>query len=165
MIIPQRIKQSVVRSQTGGSITCTKSAGKSLPDQSLLNVGDFINEQKVGSFQVQVAVICFMIVAIDGFDTATIGFLAPAIRTEWNLTPLQLAPLFGAGLFGLMIGAFVFGPLSDRYGGELKRRLRARRNCLSTPKISCSERALSTLSGRPGNARPPTQSPRSGLRL
>jgi MFS transporter, AAHS family, 4-hydroxybenzoate transporter len=70
----------------------------------------------VGSFQVLVAVICFMIVAIDGFDTATIGFLAPAIRTEWNLTPLQLAPLFGAGLFGLMTGAFIFGPLADRCG-------------------------------------------------
>ena len=36
----------------------------------------------IGAFQVLVAVICFLIVAIDGFDTATIGFLAPAIRAS-----------------------------------------------------------------------------------
>src|SRR5207244_3338821 len=47
---------------------------------------------------------------------AAIGFIAPAIRAEWNLTPAQLAPLFGAGLAGLMAGAFLFGPLADKFG-------------------------------------------------
>jgi AAHS family 4-hydroxybenzoate transporter-like MFS transporter len=55
-------------------------------------------------------VLCFLVVAIDGFDTASIGFIAPAIRSDWNLTPAELAPLFGSGLFGLMAGAFAIGP-------------------------------------------------------
>ena len=55
-------------------------------------------------------------VAIDGFDTASIGFIAPAIRTNWALRASQLAPLFGSGLFGLTVGAFVVGPFSDRHG-------------------------------------------------
>ncbi|WP_077038332.1 aromatic acid/H+ symport family MFS transporter [Pelomonas sp. KK5] len=63
-----------------------------------------------------VVALCFGIVAIDGFDTAAIGFLAPAIRAEWALSPQQLAPVFGAGLAGLMAGAFLFGPLADRFG-------------------------------------------------
>ena len=59
------------------------------------------------SLQLAVAVLCFLVAAIDGFDTASIGFLAPAIGVEWGIAPQQMAPLFGAGLFGLMGGAFL----------------------------------------------------------
>lgn len=85
------------------------------PNRSI-NVTDFINAHKLAPFQILIVVLCFLIVAIDGFDTAAIGFIAPAIRAEWQLGPAQLAPLFGAGLAGLMAGAFIFGPLADKYG-------------------------------------------------
>lgn len=81
-----------------------------------VNVTDFIAHHALSSYQVLIIVLCFLIVAIDGFDTAAIGFLAPAIRAEWQLTPGDIAPLFGAGLAGLMAGAFLFGPLADRFG-------------------------------------------------
>ena len=81
-----------------------------------INVSEFINAHRLAPFQILIVVLCFLIVAIDGFDTAAIGFLAPAIRADWNLTAAQLAPLFGAGLIGLMAGAFLFGPLADRFG-------------------------------------------------
>lgn len=81
-----------------------------------LDVAAFIDRQRVGRYQLLVAGLCFLIVAIDGFDTAAIGFLAPAIGAEWQLSAAQLAPLFGAGLAGLMAGAFVFGPLADKLG-------------------------------------------------
>src|SRR5256885_16977301 len=81
-----------------------------------INVSEFINVHRLAPFQILIVVLCFLIVAIDGFDTAAIGFLAPAIRAEWSLSAAQLAPLFGAGLAGLMAGAFLFGPLADKYG-------------------------------------------------
>ncbi len=81
-----------------------------------VNVSDLINHAPISRFQVMVALLCFFVVALDGFDTAAIGFIAPAIGGQWGLAPPQLAPLFGAGLFGLMTGAFLFGPLSDRFG-------------------------------------------------
>jgi len=81
-----------------------------------VNVTDFIAHHALSPYQVLIIVLCFLIVAIDGFDTAAIGFLAPAIRAEWQLTPGDIAPLFGAGLAGLMAGAFLFGPLADRFG-------------------------------------------------
>jgi MFS transporter, AAHS family, 4-hydroxybenzoate transporter len=81
-----------------------------------IDVQDVINAHPVSGFQKLVIALCFLVVAIDGFDTAAIGFIAPALRREWGVTPAQLAPLFGAGLFGLMVGAFVFGPLADKVG-------------------------------------------------
>jgi AAHS family 4-hydroxybenzoate transporter-like MFS transporter len=87
-----------------------------MPRPAAIDVTRFIDEAPLSPFQILIVVLCFLVVAIDGFDTAAIGFIAPAIRSEWQLSPAQLGPLFGAGLAGLMGGAFVFGPLSDRYG-------------------------------------------------
>ena len=87
-----------------------------MPTERTVNVTEFIAQHPLAPFQVLTIVLCFLIVAIDGFDTAAIGFLAPAISAEWGLTPAALAPLFGAGLGGLMAGAFLFGPLADKYG-------------------------------------------------
>ena len=81
-----------------------------------IDVQEFINAHPLSRSQRWVIAFCFLVVAIDGFDTAAVGFIAPALRAAWGLAPAQLAPLFGAGLFGLMIGAFVFGPLADKVG-------------------------------------------------
>src|SRR3954451_13929837 len=81
-----------------------------------IDVQDFMNSHELSSYQVRIIALCFLIVAIDGFDTAAIGFIATALWTEWGVTAGQLAPLFGAGLFGLMVGAFIFDPLADKIG-------------------------------------------------
>jgi AAHS family 4-hydroxybenzoate transporter-like MFS transporter len=82
-----------------------------------VNVTSFVDARKVSPFQILIVVLCFLIVAIDGFDTAAIGFIAPAIRAEWNLSPAQLAPLFGAGR-PVSWWALLFGPLADRIGAS-----------------------------------------------
>jgi AAHS family 4-hydroxybenzoate transporter-like MFS transporter len=83
---------------------------------TVINILDFINSRKLYGFQISVLVLCFLVVAVDGFDTAAVGYIAPALVEQWKVTRPQLAPLFGAGLFGLMAGAFVFGPIADKVG-------------------------------------------------
>lgn len=84
--------------------------------QNSIDVQSFIDEIPLSSLQKLIMWLCFLIVAIDGFDTAAVGFIAPALKAEWGLHATDLAPLFGAGLFGLMAGALIFGPLSDKLG-------------------------------------------------
>ena len=82
----------------------------------VIDVQQFIDSHKLSGAQLRLILLCFLVVAVDGFDTASIGFIAPAIRAEWALRPAQLAPLFASGLFGLMLGAFAVGPIADRHG-------------------------------------------------
>ena len=84
--------------------------------QPYIDVTAFIDRHRVSRFQIAIIVLCFLIVAIDGFDTAAIGFIAPVIRVHWQLVPSQLGAVFGAGLAGLMAGALLFGPFGDRIG-------------------------------------------------
>lgn len=81
-----------------------------------LDIQEIIDSSPVSPLQTRILWLCFLVVAIDGFDTAVIGFLAPDIRSEWSASAASLTPLMMAGLIGLMVGSFVFGPLSDRLG-------------------------------------------------
>ncbi|QYY29764.1 MFS transporter [Cupriavidus pinatubonensis] len=86
------------------------------PARNAVNVREFIDAARLSPLQLRIMLLCFAIVALDGFDIAIIGFLAPHIRSEWSLSMVALGPLFSAGLLGLMTGAFLCGPLADRIG-------------------------------------------------
>ena len=71
-----------------------------------LDVQQFIDERRFSPYQWFVLILCFLIVATDGFDTAAIGFVAPSLAQEWHATKAALAPVMSAALVGLAIGAF-----------------------------------------------------------
>ena len=81
-----------------------------------IDVQAFLNEHPFSSFQWAIFGLCFLIVLLDGFDTAAIGYIAPLLITEWGVTRPDLAPVLSAALFGLAAGALSSGPLADRFG-------------------------------------------------
>jgi AAHS family 4-hydroxybenzoate transporter-like MFS transporter len=88
------------------------------PDRSV-NVQTFLNENPFSGFQWGILALCFLIVLLDGFDTAAIGYIAPSLIKEWGVTRPALAPVLSAALFGLAAGALSAGPLADHLGRKL----------------------------------------------
>lgn len=84
-----------------------------------VNVQDFLNAHRFSPYQWLIFGLCFVIVLLDGFDTAAIGFIAPSLVQDWGVTRPALAPVLSAALFGLAAGAMAAGPLSDRVGRKL----------------------------------------------
>ncbi|PVZ42704.1 aromatic acid/H+ symport family MFS transporter [Pseudomonas sp. CC120222-01a] len=81
-----------------------------------VDVQAIIDSQPVARVQWRILLLCFLVTAIDGLDTAAIGFIAPALREHWQIGAAELGPVLGAALIGLMLGAFMAGPLADRFG-------------------------------------------------
>jgi AAHS family 4-hydroxybenzoate transporter-like MFS transporter len=81
-----------------------------------VDVSTFLDDQPITIKQWLLFALCMVVLAIDGFDTTSIGFLAPALIDDWGIPKYQLGPVMMAGLFGVAMGCFVAGPLADRYG-------------------------------------------------
>lgn len=80
------------------------------------NIATLVEEQKAGRFAVGLLFWCFLIMLMDGYDQTAVSFAAPAIIKDWHVARGGFGPVFGAGLFGTLIGSFIFGYLGDRLG-------------------------------------------------
>jgi Arabinose efflux permease len=76
----------------------------------------FLDEQPLSAFHWLVFGLCFCIMLLDGFDTASIGYIAPSLLGEWGIAKAALGPVLSAALVGLSVGGLSAGPLADRFG-------------------------------------------------
>ena len=81
-----------------------------------VNIAAVIDTNKVSSFQVWLLILVGLTVVIDGFDVQAMGFVAPAIIQEWGVDKAELGPVFGAGLFGMLVGSLALSVLADKIG-------------------------------------------------
>ncbi|MFP4894960.1 MFS transporter [Paraburkholderia sp. EG304] len=81
-----------------------------------LDVQQWLDERRIGRFQILVLLMCMFIVTLDGLDTVMVGFIAPALSSAWAIPRDALGPVMSGGLLGLAFGALCAGPLADRFG-------------------------------------------------
>ncbi len=84
-----------------------------------IDVTRVIDEARFGRSQLSVAVLCTAVAMLDGFDTQSVSFVVPVIAGLWRVPMAAFGAVFAAGLLGLTIGAFLFGPLGDRFGRKV----------------------------------------------
>ena len=87
-----------------------------MPASPAIDVSALIDERPVSHLQWRVVLLGFIIIALDGFDTAIMGFIAPELARVWGIAPSHLGPVLSAALVGLALGAMGAGPLADRVG-------------------------------------------------
>lgn len=90
-----------------------------VPEAGTLDVQAFINAQPLSRYQWRVVILCFLIVFLDGLDTAAMGFIAPALSADWGIPRASLGPVMSAALIGMVFGALGSGPLADRFGRKV----------------------------------------------
>jgi AAHS family 4-hydroxybenzoate transporter-like MFS transporter len=81
-----------------------------------VDVTEAIERARFGSLQFLILALCAWIALLDGFDTQAIAYVAPVIAEQWGIPMAGFGPIFGAGLAGLTVGAFVLSPAADRFG-------------------------------------------------
>lgn len=81
-----------------------------------MHIKTFLNEQKWSVFQTLIFCMMFLVAFFDGMDTAVMGYIAPDLIREWQISKADIIPVLSAALIGAAIGAIVFGPLADKFG-------------------------------------------------
>lgn len=81
-----------------------------------INVSDVVDQSRLRAFQILVLALCALCMIMDGFDVQAMGYVAPAVIKEWQISKASLGPVFGAGLFGMLIGSLALGVVADRLG-------------------------------------------------
>ena len=84
--------------------------------EGAFNVQEFMDGRRMGGAQWLILAVSFLVLVTDGFHTAVMAFLAPALSAELSISKSALGPVLAASLIGLAVGAMVAGPLADRYG-------------------------------------------------
>jgi len=80
------------------------------------DLDSIINRGGLSGFQIVIVALCAAVMIVDGFDTQSISFAAPAIAAAWHVQPSGFGLVFGIGLFGGLVGAVCTGVVADRIG-------------------------------------------------
>src|SRR5262245_45533090 len=84
--------------------------------QQNVEISQLLDNNKISGFQAGIFVLCGLCLIMDGFDVQALGYLAPAIIKDWQLTPAQMGPVLSAALFGILVGSIVFSAIAVRIG-------------------------------------------------
>ena len=82
------------------------------------NVSDVIDHARFNPYHLRIAMLCGVLVFLDGFDLTAISYAAPQFIKLFGISRAMIAPVFSAGLLGLTLGALLFGLVADRIGAK-----------------------------------------------
>jgi len=82
----------------------------------IINTSEMIDKAKFNGFFKSIVAICMITTLCDGFDINIFGLIIPTLMKDWKIGPAQIGILASWGMFGMIFGSMVFGPLADAIG-------------------------------------------------
>ena len=83
---------------------------------AVVEIKQFIDERKMSNYQWLVVGLCFLVAMLDGIDAAAMGFIAPSLMSDFNISRVVFGPVLSAAIFGFAVGGIFLGPFADRIG-------------------------------------------------
>ena len=83
---------------------------------SKINIGELLEDSRIGPLQWRVFLLCMICLIMDGFDVQAMGYVTPALLKDWKIAGSQMGPIFAAANFGVLIGSLVFSMVADKIG-------------------------------------------------
>lgn len=81
-----------------------------------IDIPSVIDSNRLSRSQLWILIMVGLTVVMDGFDVQSMGYVAPAIIADWGVSKAELGPVFGAGLFGMLVGSLTLSVLADKIG-------------------------------------------------
>ncbi|WP_227551619.1 MFS transporter [Metabacillus sediminilitoris] len=81
-----------------------------------INASEVMARSKFNRFHLFIFLWCVYALAFDGFDIAMYGVGLPLMMEDFGLTVVEAGAVGSYTLVGMMLGAFIFGPLADAVG-------------------------------------------------
>jgi MFS transporter, AAHS family, 4-hydroxybenzoate transporter len=74
------------------------------------------SERGVERLHLRVAWLCGMVLLLEGYDIAAVGYAIPSLIDAWRVAPSGFTQALTAGNVGLLLGSLSVGSLGDRLG-------------------------------------------------
>jgi AAHS family 4-hydroxybenzoate transporter-like MFS transporter len=87
-----------------------------MADTAVSAVESALENQRIGSLQIRVVVLCTLIQICDGYDINSVAWAVPKLIDVWHLPPPAFTMAFLWSSIGILVGALSAGPIGDRIG-------------------------------------------------
>ncbi len=92
------------------------SNARVVPTTTIDSIVEKLPLTPVHTFIIITAALGFM---FDSFDTYIASYAMPSIVKEWKVDAIMVGMLASANFWGMLFGAIVWGPITDRYGRKV----------------------------------------------
>jgi AAHS family 4-hydroxybenzoate transporter-like MFS transporter len=82
----------------------------------VFDISSALERHGLKNFRRRLIILSCLVTFFDGFDMNVIAFLTDPLSSTFHLTQPMMGNVFSSGIFGTLLGGFLFGYIGDLIG-------------------------------------------------